>query len=458
MFRTFTSTVANLYHRRGMRPVMLTLLVFGILSFIFPATPMSAAQGALPAGTPAVQAAVVPTAPVTGDTISTMGCLKSIVRSTGIWDMTVGGHWKQIIMVLVGFLLLYLGVVKDFEPLLLVPIGFSTLFVNVPLGGMGDAHGFLSLIYKYGIANEVLPLIVFMGIGALCDFGPLLAAPRTAILGAAAQFGVFGTLLGVAALNGIGTAADIHGLTFSLKQACSIAIIGGADGPTSIIVASKYAPEMMGSIAVAAYSYMALVPVIQPPIMKLLTTKKERLIRMRQVREVSQLEKTLFPLLLVALCVLLLPTALPLMGCFAFGNFIKESGAIERISKTLQNELMNLATIFLGLGVGMQMEADKFVSPATLGIIILGLLAFSLGTAGGVLFAKFMNLIWKKDPVNPLIGSAGVSAFPMAARVSNRLGLEADPHNFLLMHALGANLAGQIGSVVAAGVILSIFN
>jgi oxaloacetate decarboxylase beta subunit len=452
MFRTLTSTVSNLYHRRGMRPVLLTLLVFAVLSFLFPVTPMSAAQGALPEGALTMQAAVVPSAPAADGEVSTMGCLKSIVRSTGIWDMTYGGHWKQIIMVLVGFLLLYLGVVKDFEPLLLVPIGFSTLFVNVPLGGMGDAHGFLSLIYKYGIANEVLPLIIFMGIGALCDFGPLLAAPRTAILGAAAQFGVFGTLLGVAALN------LIPGFDFSLKQACSIAIIGGADGPTSIIVASKYAPEMMGSIAVAAYSYMALVPVIQPPIMKLLTTKKERLIRMRQVREVSQLEKTLFPLLLVALCVLLLPTALPLMGCFAFGNFIKESGAIERISKTLQNELMNLATIFLGLGVGMQMEADKFVSPATLGIIVLGLLAFSLGTAGGVLFAKLMNLIWTKDPVNPLIGSAGVSAFPMAARVSNRLGLEADPHNFLLMHALGANLAGQIGSVVAAGVILSIFN
>jgi oxaloacetate decarboxylase beta subunit len=435
-----------------MRPILLTLLVFTVLSFLFPVTPMSAAQGAIPEGTLAVQAAVVPTAPAAEGEISIVGCLKSIVRSTGIWDMTAGGHWKQIIMVIVGFILLYLGVVKDFEPLLLVPIGFSTLFVNVPLGGMGDAHGFLSLIYKYGIANEVLPLIIFMGIGALCDFGPLLAAPRTAILGAAAQFGVFGTLLGVAALN------LIPGFDFSLKQACSIAIIGGADGPTSIIVASKYAPEMMGSIAVAAYSYMALVPVIQPPIMKLLTTKKERLIRMRQVREVSQLEKTLFPLLLVALCVLLLPTALPLMGCFAFGNYIKESGAIERISKTLQNELKNLATIFLGLGVGMQMEADKFVSPATLGIIVLGLLAFSLGTAGGVLFAKLMNLIWTKDPVNPLIGSAGVSAFPMAARVSNRLGLEADPHNFLLMHALGANLAGQIGSVVAAGVILSIFN
>jgi len=448
MFRTLDSIVATFAHCRGVRPLMWTCLVFGLLAFFFPATPLVAAEETSGVAIHAVNA---PSTEAT-QTVSLTGCLTSIARSTGIWDMTAGGHWKQVIMVLVGFLLLYLGVVKDFEPLLLVPIGFSTLFVNVPLGGMGDAHGFLSLIYRYGIQNEVLPLIVFMGIGALCDFGPLLACPRTAILGAAAQFGVFGTLLGVAVLN------TLPGFDFSLKQACSIAIIGGADGPTSIIVASKYAPEMMGSIAVAAYSYMALVPVIQPPIMKLLTTKKERLIRMRQVRAVSQLEKTLFPLLLVALCILLLPSALPLMGCFAFGNFIKESGAIERISKTLQNELMNLATVFLGLGVGMQMEADKFVQPATLGIIILGLLAFSLGTAGGVLFAKLMNLVWKKDPVNPLIGSAGVSAFPMAARVSNRLGLEADPHNFLLMHALGANLAGQIGSVVAAGVILSLFN
>jgi sodium ion-translocating decarboxylase beta subunit len=453
MFRTLFHTLSRIYHRRGVRPVVLTLLAFVILSLFFPATHLCAEQGAANPESVVVAAHAVAAEPATaGDTISPLGCLKSVVRSTGLWDMTVGGHWKQFIMVLVGFLLLYLGVVKDFEPLLLVPIGFSTLFVNVPLGGMGDTHGFLSLIYQHGIKNEVLPLIIFMGIGSLCDFGPLLAAPRTAILGAAAQFGVFGTLLGVAALN------LIPGFDFTLKQACSIAIIGGADGPTSIIVASKYAPEMLGSIAVAAYSYMALVPVIQPPIMRLLTTKKERLIRMRQVREVSQLEKTLFPLLLVALCILLLPTALPLMGCFAFGNFIKESGAIERISKTLQNELMNLATIFLGLGVGMQMEAEMFVSSATLGIIVLGLLAFALGTAGGVLFAKLMNLVWKKDPVNPLIGSAGVSAFPMAARVSNKLGLEADPHNFLLMHALGANLAGQIGSVVAAGVLLSIFS
>jgi oxaloacetate decarboxylase beta subunit len=444
MLNAFCKTVNAFCQRRGVRPLALTLLAFAGLAALFPAAPALAQAAAGP-----VSAAGA--APAAADSVSLLGCLKSFICSTGLWDIIMGGHWKQIIMVVVGFVLLYLGVVKDFEPLLLVPIGFGTIFVNVPLGGMGGEEGFLTLIFDHGIRNEVLPLIVFMGIGSLCDFGPLLACPRVAILGAAAQFGVFGTLLGVAALN------LIPGFDFTIKQACSIAIIGGADGPTSIIVASKYAPEMLGAISVAAYSYMALVPVIQPPIMKLLTTKKERVIRMKQVREVSKMEKVLFPLLLVALCVLILPTALPLMGCFAFGNFIKESGAIERLSKTLQNELMNLATIFLGLGVGMQMAADKFLAPATLGIIVLGLLAFSLGTAGGVIFAKLMNLVWKDNPVNPLIGSAGVSAFPMAARVSNRLGLEADPHNFLLMHALGANLAGQIGSVVAAGVILSIF-
>jgi oxaloacetate decarboxylase beta subunit len=354
-------------------------------------------------------------------------------------------------MLIVGFVLLYLGVAKDFEPLLLVPIGFGTIFVNVPLAGMGAEHGLLGMVFKYGIETEFLPLVVFVGIGALSDFGPLLANPRVAILGAAAQFGVFGTLLGVVALNAL------PWFDFSLKEACAIAIIGGADGPTSIYVATKFAPHLMGSIAVAAYSYMALVPLIQPPIMRLLTTPKERAIRMHQARPVGRLEKILFPLLVLALCILLLPSALPLMGCFAFGNFVKECGAIERLSKAMQNELMNIATIFLGLGVGMQMSAVRFIQPTTLGILLLGLLAFALGTAGGVIFAKIMNLFCRHNPVNPLIGSAGVSAFPMAARVSNRLGLETDPHNFLLMHALGANVAGQIGSVVAAGIILAIF-
>jgi oxaloacetate decarboxylase beta subunit len=335
---------------------------------------------------------------------------------------------------------------------LLVPIGFGTLFVNVPFAAMGSEHGLLGMIYRFGIQNELLPLIVFMGIGALSDFGPLLANPRVAILGAAAQFGVFGTLMGVVALDALPF------FEFNIKEACAIAIIGAADGPTSIYVGTKFAPHLLGSIAVAAYSYMALVPLIQPPIMRWLTTPAERRIQMKQGREVGKLERALFPLIVVALCVFLLPSALPLMGCFAFGNFVKESGAIERISRTLQNELMNIATIFLGLGVGMQMEAGMFVQVRTMGILFLGLLAFALGTAGGVVFAKLMNVFSPRNPINPLIGSAGVSAFPMAARVSNKLGLEADEHNFLLMHALGANVAGQVGSVVAAGIILAVFS
>ena len=384
--------------------------------------------------------------------ISVISGIKSIAERTGIAGFMAKNGWKQLLMLIVGCVLLYLGVVKDFEPMLLVPIGFGTILVNVPFAGMGDApHGLLYLIFEYGLSNELLPLLVFIGIGALSDFGPLLANPRMAILGAAAQFGVFGTLLGVMALN------LLPGFDYSLMEACAIAIIGGADGPTSIYVSSLFAPHLMGSIAVAAYSYMALVPLIQPPIMRALTTEAERKIKMHQVRPVHQMEKVLFPLFVTALCALILPSALPLMGCFAFGNFVKESGCLDRLTKTMQNELMNLATIFLGLGVGMQMTGDKFLNLETLGILILGMVAFSLGTAGGVLFAKLMNIIWPKNPINPLIGSAGVSAFPMAARVSNKLGLEADPHNFLLMHALGANVAGQIGSVVAGGVILSIF-
>ena len=378
--------------------------------------------------------------------------IKSIAERTGIFGFMKDNGWKNLLMIIVGCVLLYLGVVKDFEPMLLVPIGFGTILVNVPFAGMGDApHGLLYLIFEYGLNNELLPLLIFIGIGALSDFGPLLANPRMAILGAAAQFGVFGTLLGVMALN------LLPGFDYSLMEACAIAIIGGADGPTSIYVSSLFAPHLMGSIAVAAYSYMALVPLIQPPIMRALTTEAERKIKMHQVRPVHKMEKVLFPLFITALCALILPSALPLMGCFAFGNFVKESGCLERLTKTMQNELMNLATIFLGLGVGMQMTGDKFLNLETLGILFLGMVAFSLGTAGGVIFAKLMNIIWPKNPINPLIGSAGVSAFPMAARVSNKLGLEADPHNFLLMHALGANVAGQIGSVVAGGVILAIF-
>lgn len=409
------------------------------------ATP-AAPEPAVCVGTAAAAPPAVAPAPV-----SAAEAALRVLRTSGVYDFVTDDGWKRVCMILVGALLVYLGAAKGFEPLLLVPIGFGTMLVNVPFAGMGSEHGLLGIIYAYGIANEFLPLVVFMGIGALADFGPLLASPRTAILGAAAQFGVFGTLLGVVALN------LLPGIDFTIKEACSIAVIGGADGPTSIYVASKFAPNLMGSIAVAAYSYMSLVPIIQPPIMRLLTTPAERRIRMRQVRPVSRLEKTAFPLLVLGLCILFLPTAVPLMGCFAFGNFVKESGCVERITRALQNEVMNAATIFLGLGVGMQMSVERFLSLSTLGILVLGLLAFSLGTAGGVLFAKLMNLFCKASPVNPLIGSAGVSAFPMAARVSNKLGLEADEHNFLLMHALGANVAGQIGSVVAAGVILAIF-
>lgn len=412
----------------------------------------SAAATAVVADAPAANVAASEAKTATVHDISIAKGIASIGERTGVAGFFGPGGWKALFMIGIGFTLLYLGVVKDFEPMLLVPIGFGTILVNVPFAGMGEPpHGLLYMIFEYGIKNEFLPLVVFIGIGALSDFGPLLANPRMAILGAAAQFGVFGTLLGVMALN------LIPGFDYSLMEACAIAIIGGADGPTSIYVSSLFAPHLMGSIAVAAYSYMALVPLIQPPIMRALTTEAERKIKMHQVRPVHRMEKVLFPLFVTALCIFILPSALPLMGSFAFGNFVKESGCLDRLSKTMQNELMNVATIFLGLGVGMQMSAEKFMNLQTLGILFLGMVAFSLGTAGGVMFAKLMNVVWPKNPVNPLIGSAGVSAFPMAARVSNKLGLEADPHNFLLMHALGANVAGQIGSVVAAGVILAIF-
>jgi oxaloacetate decarboxylase beta subunit len=289
-----------------------------------------------------------------------------------------------------------------------------------------------------------------MGIGALTDFGPLIANPRTALLGAAAQFGVFGTLLGAVALN------IVPGISYTLKEACAISIIGGADGPTTIYLAAKLAPDLMGSVAVAAYSYMALVPLIQPPIMRALTTPEERLIRMKQLRPVSKIEKIIFPMMLMAMTILLLPTAAPLIGAIVFGNFIREIGVVDRLNKTLQNELLNVVTIFLGLGVGTQMVAYKFIQPATLGIVVLGLIAFCFGTASGVVFAKIMNR-FVKDKINPLIGSAGVSAVPMAARVSNKLGLEADSSNFLIMHAMGPNVSGVIGTAVAAGVMIAIF-
>lgn len=369
--------------------------------------------------------------------------------------------WGAGIMIAVGLLLLYLAIRKGFEPLLLVPIGFGTILVNIPgasfdvapiynaLGHMEQPGGLLFYIYHVGIETGVFPLLIFMGVGAMTDFGPMLANPRTLFLGAAAQFGIFATVMGAIGLSYFGI------LDFSIKDAASIGIIGGADGPTAIYVSSLLSPDLLGAIAVAAYSYMALVPIIQPPIIKLLTTKKERQIKMEQLRTVSTKEKIVFPLALLLLVALLLPTAAPLLGMFCLGNLMRECGVVTRLSDTAQNALINTVTIFLGLGVGSKMSADKFLNAETLGILLLGVLAFCIGTASGVLMAKMMNKLGK-HPINPLIGSAGVSAVPMAARVSNKMGLQENPHNHLLMHAMGPNVAGVIGSAVAAGVMISL--
>ena len=363
--------------------------------------------------------------------------------NTGLYQMT----WGQGLMLLVGILLIYLAIVKKFEPLLLLPIGFGAILSNIPGANLAVDGGILHLFYIVGIESGAFPLIIFMGVGALTDFGPLLANPKTLILGAAAQFGIFATLLGAVGLSALGI------FDFTLKQAAAIGIIGGADGPTSIYVASILAPELLGAIAVASYSYMALVPLIQPPIMRAMTTLKERQIKMVQLREVSKTEKIIFPIILLLLVALLLPAAAPLLGMFAFGNLMKESGVVNRLSDTTQNALINIVTIFLGLAVGSKLMADKFLQFDTLGILLLGLVAFAIGTMSGLLMAKLMN-IFSKNKVNPLIGSAGVSAVPMAARVSNKVGLESDPHNFLLMHAMGPNVAGVIGSAIAAGIMI----
>ena len=363
--------------------------------------------------------------------------------NTGLYQMT----WGQGLMLLVGILLIYLAIVKKFEPLLLLPIGFGAILSNIPGANLAVDGGILHLFYMVGIESGAFPLIIFMGVGALTDFGPLLANPKTLLLGAAAQFGIFATLLGAVGLSALGI------FDFTLKQAAAIGIIGGADGPTSIYVASILAPELLGAIAVASYSYMALVPLIQPPIMRAMTTEKERQIKMVQLREVSKTEKIIFPIILLLLVALLLPAAAPLLGMFAFGNLMKESGVVNRLSDTTQNALINIVTIFLGLAVGSKLMADKFLQFDTLGILLLGLVAFAIGTTSGLLMAKLMN-IFSKNKINPLIGSAGVSAVPMAARVSNKVGLESDPHNFLLMHAMGPNVAGVIGSAIAAGIMI----
>ncbi|PIE42934.1 MAG: oxaloacetate decarboxylase subunit beta [Gammaproteobacteria bacterium] len=439
-----------------------------------------------------------------------MDKLLNLWTGSGLYNIEFG----QVVMMLVCLSLLYLAIRKGFEPLLLIPIGFGGLMANIPEAGLaasavenaihfakpevmqalavaladsfkdlnmavsvapealkqayshaysadhaayvaavhvaqdaGYSNGMLNNFYNVSIGSGVAPLLIFMGVGAMTDFGPLLANPKTLLLGAAAQFGIFGTVLGAAILSATGL------MEFTIFEAAAIGIIGGADGPTSIYVASLLSPHLLGAIAVAAYSYMALVPMIQPPIMKALTNEEERKIAMVQLRHVGKLEKILFPIVLVVLVALCLPDAAPLLGMFCFGNLMRECGVVERLSDTAQNALINIVTIFLGLSVGSKLSADKFLDIQTLGIIILGLAAFCVGTATGVLMAKLMNK-FSKQPINPLIGSAGVSAVPMAARVSNKVGLDSNPHNFLLMHAMGPNVAGVIGSAVAAGVMI----
>lgn len=432
-----------------------------------------------------------------------MDNLLNLWQASGAYQLVPG----QLVMILVGLALLFLAIRKNFEPLLLVPIGFGGILANIPgadlalsaaetaivsgdsavlarmglllgvdaaaldpvyamkeaLAGApaavraqatqlaldaGFSNGMLYNFYSVAIASGVAPLVIFMGVGAMTDFGPLLANPRTLFLGAAAQFGIFATVLGAVGLSAAGI------MDFSIAEAAAIGIIGGADGPTAIYVSSILAPDLLGAIAVAAYSYMALVPLIQPPIMRGLTSERERRIEMVQLRHVSLREKITFPLLLLILVALLLPAAAPLLGMFCFGNLMRECGVVARLSKTAQNALINITTIFLGLSVGSKLAADKFLDPKTLGILALGIVAFAIGTACGVLMAKLLNLV-SKHKINPLIGSAGVSAVPMAARVSNKVGQESNPHNFLLMHAMGPNVAGVIGSAVAAGVMIT---
>ncbi|WP_320128341.1 sodium ion-translocating decarboxylase subunit beta [uncultured Sphaerochaeta sp.] len=385
--------------------------------------------------------------------------LNNLWQSTGLFGflgLADGFGIGSLVMILIGFLLLYLAIKKGFEPLLLVPIGFGCIMSNIPMAYIAGidpstgSAGFIKLLFDMGISSGLFPILIFMGVGAMTDFGPLIANPKTLLLGAAAQFGIFVALLGALALS------FIPGINFSLHDAAAIGIIGGADGPTAIYVTSRLAPDLLGPIAVAAYSYMALVPIIQPPIMRLLTTEHERKIKMQQLRPVSKLEKMLFPLIVLTTCAILLPSATPLIGSLMFGNLAKECGVVNRLSDTMQNALMNIVTIFLGLAVGSKMEASHFLNLNTLGILLLGMIAFSIGTGTGVLIAKLMNKLDPKHPVNPLIGSAGVSAVPMAARVSNKVGQESDSQNFLLMHAMGPNVAGVLGSAVAAGVLLAV--
>ena len=356
--------------------------------------------------------------------------------------------WEMAVMWAVSLGLFYLAVYRRFEPLLLIPIGFGALLANLPTEGLvnlplGDHPGGLFHYISQGITLEIFPPLIFLGVGALTDFGPLIANPRTLLLGAAAQFGVFATFFGALFIG------------FTEQQAGAIGIIGGADGPTSIFLANKLAPELLAPIAVSAYSYMALVPLLQPPIMRALTTRKERAIRMRSLREVSRLEKLIFALVVTVLCILLVPAASALVGMLMFGNFLRECGVAERLSKASQNEIINIVTIFLGTSVGITMTGERFLQVETLKILGLGVVAFGIATASGVLMAKLMNLVSRANPINPLIGSAGVSAVPMAARVSQVEGQRADSGNYLLMHAMGPNVAGVIGTAVVAGFLIA---
>ena len=372
-----------------------------------------------------------------------MDQLTILWQGTGIAQLSV----DQAVMIVIGLGLLYLAIARKFEPLLLVPIGFGGILANIPGVDIAVGDGVLAQFYHIGIATGVFPLVIFMGVGAMTDFGPLLANPKTLFLGAAAQFGIFATLLGALALSSWGI------FDFTIAEASAIGIIGGADGPTAVYVAGQLAPHLLGAIAVSAYSYMALVPIIQPPIMKLLTSEEERQIEMTQLHQVSQREKIFFPLMLLVMVALMVPSAAPLLGMFCFGNLMRECGVVERLSDTTQNTLINIVTIFLGLAVGSKLRADQFLTAETLGILALGIVAFGIGTAAVVLMAKLMNLLTSQQ-INPLIGAAGVSAVPMAARVASKVGLEANPNNFLLMHAMGPNVAGVIGSAVAAGILI----
>ncbi|MGW8302027.1 MAG: sodium ion-translocating decarboxylase subunit beta [Desulfobacterales bacterium] len=384
--------------------------------------------------------------------------IAEFIKSTGLFGylFPASGKWTEgigaMLMVGVGLLMLFLAIGKRFEPLLLLPMSVGCILANIPLAGITGPGGIIYYIYQIGIKTGVFPLLVFMGVGAMTDFGPMIANPKTALLGAAAQFGIFSTLIGALVLTEI-----VPGINFDLLDAASIGIIGGADGPTAIFLASQLSPDLLGAIAVAAYSYMALVPIIQPPIMRALTSSDERKIRMTQLRYVGKVEKIVFPLIAIGLCMFFLPSAAPLIGFFMFGNLMRECGVVERLSKTTQNALINIVTIFLGLGVGSRLSAENFLNLETLGILFLGVIAFSIGTASGILMAKLMNQ-FSSNKINPLIGSAGVSAVPMAARVSQKLGIEEDPENMLLMFAMGPNVSGVIGSAVAAGVLLTLKN